>query len=135
MNAGNRNAGTSDQPLTSLSNIISAPNKESLVGRRVQLDDVQVQKVVSDRGFWLGEADNRMFARLDQRLNQGSAEWDVSIREGQTRALWGEIRALPGMDEISEWRLMSAADAKTLQDRGYYIHVERLQETRRPVGR
>lgn len=142
MNANaNMNANTSmneannNQPLTDLSAIISAQNKQSLVGRRVQLDDVKVQKVIGERGFWLGEADNRMFARLDQRLNQGSAEWDVVIKDGQTRTLTGELRELPSMDEIRGWGLVSEADAKTLQDRGYYIHVESLKDTRRPIGR
>lgn len=134
-NAANMNTANSDQTLTDFNAIITAPDKQSLIGRRVQLDGVRVQGVVSDRGFWLGEADKRMFARLDRRLNQGSAEWDVVIRDGQTRTLWGEIRALPSMEEIREWKLINASDSGALQDRGVYIHVERLKETLRPVSR
>ncbi len=134
MSGANMNTTGANQPLTDVLVIFSTPDRRSLVGRRVQLDNVRVQKLVGERGFWIGDGDRRVFARLDERLNQGSAEWDVVIREGQTRSLTGEIREMPSAEQIKNWGLVDAAEMKTLQDRGYYIHVDRLQETRGPVG-
>jgi len=134
MSDANMNAADANQPLTDMLVIFNTPDSRSLVGRRVQLDNVRVQKLVSERGFWIGDGDRRLFARLDERLNQGSAEWDVVIREGQTRTLTGEIREMPSADQIKNWGLVDAAEMKTLQDIKHYIHVNRLQETRRPTG-
>ncbi len=121
---------TLTEPITDVVLIITTPDRPSLIGKRVQLTDVKIQSVVGDRGFWIGSGKQRLFARLDEKLDKGTAEWDVDVNAGQTRTITGVIEKLPSMDEIQRWGL-SPQEAAALKDQQVYLRVEKFKHTLR----
>jgi hypothetical protein len=65
-----------------------------MVGRQVQLSNVQVLEPVSDAGFWIGEsADRRIYAVLsEERTPQTATEGVADVNAGATANLTGTIR-------------------------------------------
>ena len=65
-----------------------------LVGRQFQLDEVQIQEVVGDIGFWVGpSADERIFAVLTQEPTpQTPMEGEADVNTGATADISGTIR-------------------------------------------
>src|SRR5687768_16363139 len=68
--------------VSDLRTIATAPNREVMAGRRVQVSNVTVERVISDRGFWVRLPDNKLlFCRLERALDDGQMEWLVQVKE------------------------------------------------------
>jgi len=121
------------QPITDVATIAKASDASTLVGRSVRFDDVPVSAVTADRGFWLGGAEDGVYARLTPRLNQGKAEWAVDGDANQKRTLRGTIEKLPPIEQMkTEWGLTDA-DASKVAEGELYVRVEKLEETLQDV--
>ena len=81
------------EPVTDLLVLVSPELPETLIGRRVQLGEVQVQNMISDDAFFIGPAE-------DQRLfvSAGDVQYDVS--QGDTVSVTGLMRLMPPTDSL-----------------------------------
>ena len=79
--------------VTDLSVLMPAISQD-MVGREFQLNNVQVQEVVGDIGFWVGpNSDQRVFAVLTQEQTPGTAmEGEADVNSGATANISGTIR-------------------------------------------
>lgn len=121
--------GASTAPITDVVVVVTAPDREALVGRQVQITGVKVQSVPSDKGFWIGPSDHqRLFVRLDEVRTPGTpVEGRVDIDSGQTVSVTGTLRRLPAQDTIrSNWGL-DTNEAAALMNERVYLHAERAQ--------
>lgn len=119
------------EPITDVLVIVAAPDRPSLVGKRVQLTDVPVRSVVSDRGFWVGPSDGqRMFVRLDEKLDKGGMEQKLDVNKGQARTITGVIRELPSAQDIQRQWGLESSEAAALKGERIYLHAENFESLR-----
>jgi hypothetical protein len=111
------------EPLAALTQIAEVLADNS-IGRRASLEKVVVKEVASPRTFWIGTGDERVFVVLDPDVKNLSK---VPLTAGSTVTLIGLIRAAPTEDAaIKQWAL-DPATAKTVRERGTYLHVTEIQ--------
>jgi hypothetical protein len=118
-------SGTSAErePLAALTQIAEVLADNS-IGRRASLEQVVIRGVASPRALWIGGDDDRVFVVLDPDVKNAS---HVPIRAGERVTLIGLVRAAPSEDEaIKQWALDSAT-AKTVHERGTYLHVTEIR--------
>ncbi|MCP9496306.1 MAG: hypothetical protein MSG64_17830 [Pyrinomonadaceae bacterium MAG19_C2-C3] len=124
---GNMSASNAD-PITDMLVIVTPVDRTPLVGRRVRFTDVKVQKMVGDRGFFIGANDNqRFFVRLTKPLDTGRAESIVNVNQGQVRTLGGVIRQLPDIAEVrGQWGL-NAQEITALERDRVYLEADTIE--------
>ncbi len=123
----NMSAANAD-PITDVMVIVTPVDRTPLVGRRVRFDNVRVQKMVGDRGFFIGPNNNqRLFVRLTRALDTGRAEEIINVNQGQVRTLGGTIRQLPNIDEVrSQWGL-NAQEVTALERDRVYLEADTIE--------
>jgi hypothetical protein len=111
------------EPLAALTQIAEVLAENS-VGRRASLEQVVIRDVASPRTLWIGTDDQRVFVVLDPDVKNAS---HVPLRAGERVTLIGLVRAAPPEDEaIRQWAL-DPATAKTVRERGTYLHVTEVR--------
>jgi hypothetical protein len=119
--SGNR---ADPEPLAALTQIAEVLADNS-IGRRASLEHVVIRDVASPRALWIGEDKERVFVVLDPDVKNAS---QVPIRAGERVTLIGLVRVAPQEDESrsTQWAL-DPATAKTVRERGTYLHVTEIQ--------
>jgi len=115
--------------LTDLVVVVTTPARETLAGRRVQFNNVKVQSVVADRGFWIGpSASQRLFVVLNEERSPNSpTEGRVDVNPGQTVSISGTLRKLPMPQAAQQQWGLSAADSAAVQKEQIYLHADQVQ--------
>lgn len=81
-------------PITDLTTILGAADRSMLVGRQVQLSNVQVQSVVGDRTFFVGpDANQTVLVVLDEIPTPGTpgTEGRYDVTQGQVVNISGSM--------------------------------------------
>lgn len=125
-------AGNASGAVTDISAYLSASDKGSLAGRGADFGSVMVQRVLSDRAFTVGPSrDQELFVMLDNSLNEGAAEKQVQIKEGQRLTLAGTFEKPPTAETAQErYRGLSASEAAEMKAREIYVHANRVAGAR-----
>lgn len=124
----NTNLSANADPIKDVLVIVTPIDRTPLIGRRVLFNDVKVQRVVGDRGFFIGPNNNqRLFVRLTKPLDTGRAETIVNVNEGQVRTLGGVIRQLPSSSEVRQQWGLSAQEATALERDRVYLEAETIE--------
>ena len=111
------------EPLAALTQIAEVLADNS-IGRRAEIEGVVIREVASARALWIGSDDSRVFVVLDPDVKNVS---HVPILAGERVTLIGLVRAAPSEDEaIKQWALDPAV-AKTVRERGTYLHVTEIR--------
>jgi hypothetical protein len=111
------------EPLAALTQIAEVLADNS-IGRRASLEGVVIREVASARALWIGSEDSRVFVVLDPDVKNVS---QLPIRAGERVTLIGLVRAAPSEDEaVKQWAL-DPATAKTVRERGTYLHVTEIR--------
>jgi len=111
------------EPLAALTQLAEVLADNS-IGRRAALERVVIREVSSPRALWIGSNDDRVFVVLDPDVKNPSK---VPLTAGSTVTLIGLVRAAPAEDEaIKQWAL-DPATAKTVHERGTYLHVTEVR--------
>lgn len=119
---------SSGQPITDVVIITTNPNQQSLVNRRVQFTNVNVQNVIGDRTFWVGSNNNqRLFVVLAPNLDAGSAENKVVVKTGQQVNLTGVLQPMPSTQQAQQQWGLSATEAQALSNQSIYLQADRIQ--------
>jgi hypothetical protein len=103
-------------PLTRIADLLA----ENTAGRQASLERVPVREVMSLRTFWIGEGDQSAFVVLDPDVKRGP---DVRIAPGARVTLIGLVRPAPPVDEAMRQWAIDAATARSLEERGTYLHA------------
>lgn len=107
----------------------SAADKKSLVGRDVELQNVSVARVLSDRVFTVTAGAAEMFVMLDDRLNRGAAEQAIQARPGQMVNLSGSFRAVPDAETKDEQgRGLNPQEYQQMKGQQIYLHATRASQ-------
>lgn len=124
-------AAADPERITDMVLIIDAPDRISLIGRKVHLQDVRVQRVVGDRMFMVGpDASRSLLAVLAPGLDQPPFEQIVDMTNYRIVALTGEVRRAPSGAEAKQMNL-KPDDAAALQKAKVYLYVTGVEVLRR----
>lgn len=105
--------------LTGVQDIVSETDKESLVGRQVNLQDVEVRSSVGDNGFLIGSSGaDQIFVVPSQSAN---------VEQGQTAAIGGTLEKIPSVSEARQQFGVSETVAALLQSQVVYLNAEQIQ--------
>ena len=107
-------------PLTTLAEVLAAN-----AGRQASLESVEVREITSPRTFWIGtDAGERAFVVLDPDVKRAEGE---TIATGRRLTLIGLVRPAPDTaTAIRQWQI-DEATAKSLAERGTYLHVTEIR--------
>jgi len=108
--------------------LITRPRLSDMIGQWARLSNVKVLNLVSDRGFWVGEGDNRrMFAVLAPALDRGDMDRLVRVKPGQTVSLIGVIERMPSREEaMRRWTTIDNHEADALVKEPTYLLVRSI---------
>lgn len=116
-------------PVSDIGFILTAPDAAAIVNRPVVLQNVQVQAVVSDVGFWVGTSDSqRVFVALDEvRTPNTQTEGRYDVTAGQQLAVYGTVQPMPSdlTQGNTRWNLNST-DQSALAQQPLYIRADSL---------
>lgn len=116
--------------ITDLQQIINATDKPALVGKQIQLNQVQVQSVVGDQSFWIGPSPSQqIFVTFAEMPTPGTPkEGQVAIKMGQKVSLSGTIRSMPALsDDWMKQNKIDDASAATLKQQPIYIQATEVK--------
>ncbi|BAY25413.1 hypothetical protein NIES2100_52190 [Calothrix sp. NIES-2100] len=116
------------EPITDVL-VITNANKQTLVNRPVQFTNVNVQSVVGDRAFWIGSSNTqRVFVVLAPKLDAGTAENKVVVKQGQTLDLAGVLKAVPSVKQAQQqWKGLTATEAQGLSNQVIYLEANQIK--------
>jgi hypothetical protein len=116
---------------TGLEQIAAAKDRERRVRARVQLSNVTVERVVSDRGFWVALPNGRrLYCRLNRALDDGEREWIVQVKKDQVGSLAGFLEGPPSRRQMSRNWDLSAAEAREVAQLELYLRVDSIALSR-----
>ena len=117
-------------PLSDVVAFAAATDPLSYVGQKAKLTNVVVQKVLSDRAFFVGPtAQQQMLVLLDKGMDAGaSGASKVTIATGQPVSLVGIVEKLPTQEAISQQYQISGANYTAIQDQKAYLHATVAQQ-------
>lgn len=116
------------EPITDLL-VVTNANKQTLVNKAVQFQNVNVQSVVGDRTFWVGSNNTqRVFVVLAPNLDAGTVENKVVVKPGQTLDLAGVLKLVPSSKQAQQqWKGLTAAEAQGLQNQIIYLEANQIK--------
>jgi hypothetical protein len=110
-------------PIRDFAAIVGATDRVTLLGRPVDLTNVEVVKVGSPKTFWVGGArDQAVPVVVEDAGGRGSLKGS-EVQEGQRLFLLGEVRPVPAPAQMqADWGL-SPEDANALSHGLIYVHA------------
>lgn len=123
-------ASVPGEPLSDVVVYATAADATTFIGRKAKLTNVQVQKVITDRAFFVGpSADQQMLVLLDKGMDAGAnGGKKVTMAAGQPVSLIGVVEALPTQEAVNQTYGVSAADYGSLQSQKAYLHATVAQQ-------
>lgn len=117
-------------PLSDVIGFAAATDPLTFVGRKAKLTNVVVQKVVTDRAFFVGATpQQQMLVLLDKGMDAGASGANkVTIAAGQPVSLIGVVEALPTQEAVNQQYQVSGADYAAIQDQKAYLHATVAQQ-------
>lgn len=111
--------------LSDLDAIFSATDRKSFRGRRVHIRNVTVERVISDRGFWVQFATGkRLFCRLARGLDDGQMEYLVQVKKNQIASLTGSLADPPRAAFMDRNWDLDSAEAQEVAAFSLYLKVD-----------
>lgn len=114
---------------TTVEVITAVPTPADLVGRPIQMRDVAVQSVVSDKGFWVGPSvAQRVFVVLPEAPTPNAPpDSRYNVNPGQRLTLSGVVERMPTdlTQQTTTWNLKST-DVSALARHPLYVRADSL---------
>ena len=97
----------------------------SLAGQSAEGKAANVQSVVADEGFWVGDdTTNRIFVFLTDEAKAAEGESPFQVKPGQRVDFAGTIKPIP--DDLPPFGLEPAEGAEQLRQQGHYIELTKV---------
>ncbi len=117
-------------PLSDVVAFATAADPLSFVGHNAKLTAVPVQKVLSDRAFFVGPTpQQQILVLLDKGMDAGaSGASKVTIATGQPVSLVGVVEKMPTQEAISQQYQISGDNYTAIQNQKAYLHATVAQQ-------
>ena len=126
---GTASASSKGEPLSDVTDFTKATDRMALVGRNVKLTDVNVQRVLTDRAYFVGADDNsKLLVLLDKDMNAGAGPQRVTIAPGHKVSLTGVLQPVPTAEIANEQYGLGKANYDAIASQQVYLHVTVAQK-------
>ena len=117
-------------PLSDVVAFAAATDPMTFVGHKAKLTAVPVQKVLSDRAFFVGPTpQQQMLVLLDKGMDAGATTPSkVTITAGQPISLVGVVEKMPTQEAISQQYQISGDNYTAIQGQKAYLHATVAQQ-------
>lgn len=116
--------------ITDLQTLAVASSAVDLAGHAVMLPGAPVARVVSDKGFWIGDTADSSAQVFVVRGDQGAASSapDGAVNAGSRVRVFGTVQAMPTdlTGSTADWHLQST-DAQRIGTRPLYVQADSVQ--------
>ena len=121
-------AGATTGAVTDLALLTGGAGAADLVGRNVRLENVPVQSVVSDRGFWVGSGEGQRAFVIRANQTAPGTPPDGAVDAGQQVSIFGMVERMPTdlTQQSTEWNLRST-DSAALSAQPIYVRADSLR--------
>lgn len=129
----NNNVPGDSRVVTAVNYYGTTQDKNTIVGRNVDLATVRVDRVLSDRVFTVKSENEEMFVMLDEGLDSGGGnEQRIKIRAGQDLKLGGNFRTVPTAEvkDEAQNRDLNAKEYQQMKNQKVYLHATSVTEVR-----
>jgi len=115
------------EPIRDLTIVLVAPERATLFNRQVDLVGAPVQRVSTDRVFWIGHSAERVVpVYLDDQARSALQQGQHKLTKGDQVALVGELRQAPNVQLLQQQWALSSQEANELSGAQVYLHVNRI---------
>ncbi len=126
---GTATASSKGEPLSDVTDFTNAADRMALVGRNVKLTDVNVQRVLTDRAYFVGADENsKLLVLLDKDMNAGAGPQRVKIMPGHKVSLTGILQPVPTAEIANEQYGLGAPNYNAIANEQVYLHVTVAQK-------
>ena len=117
-----------DTSVRDIAGIYAVPNATDLHNQNLELEEVTVASVVSDRLFYVqqGNAGQRLLVHLGDNLDAGGTEQRVQVMAGQRLTLSGELKDV-SQQNIEVGDDYTEAEAQIVRTERVYLHANEMQ--------
>jgi len=117
-------------PLSDVVVFATATDPTTFIGRKAKLTNVQVQKVITDRAFFIGPSpQQQMLGLLDKGMDAGAnGAAKVTVATGQPVSLIGVVEALPTQEAINQTYGVTGTNYTSIQSQKAYLHATVAQQ-------
>lgn len=124
-------AGAQAEPLFDMLAILNSPDPAVLAGRPAVFQNVRVQRVAGNRGFWIGPSlGQQVLVVLDEAATPSTTiEGQSNISPGQDTTVFGEIRPFPGVGEAQQ--MWGVTNDELLAQQKVYVLAHRVDSLTR----
>ena len=126
---GTAAASSKGEPLSDVTEFSKATDRLALVGRKVKLTDVNVQRVLTDRAYFVGAGDSAaMLVLLDKDMDAGAGPQRVKIMPGHKVSLTGVLEPVPTAEIANEQYGLGKPNYDAIGKEQVYLHVTVAQK-------
>jgi preprotein translocase subunit YajC len=117
-----------DTDVQDIAGIYAIANASELHNQNLDLEDVTVASVVSDRLFYVhqGNPDQLLLVHLAEDLDEGTTEQRVQVMAGQRLSISGELKDVSQQD-IEVGDEYTEAEAQTARGERVYLHANEIE--------
>lgn len=135
-NSGTMNNGgamnNSGAAVTDVNMFGTTTDKATLVGRNSTLSSVRVGRVVSDKIFTVKSGAGEMFVMLDDNLDSGGKEKQISMKSGQNVNISGAFRNVPTgeVKEEAKGGGLNQKEYAQMKGQNVYLHATSVSDVK-----
>jgi hypothetical protein len=119
--------GATAEPIRDIDILIITADRRTLLNRQVDVVGAEVQKVGTDRIFWIGQSAERSVpVYLDDAARAALLQTQHKLQKGDKVALVGDLRETPPLQRMEQGWSLSAADAEAFARSPVYLHARRI---------
>ena len=114
------------EPIQDIIVIVDASAQPSLIGKRVDLQNANVENVIGDRVFLIGNASEQVLVTLDKSLDVGAAEKIIDVDPGNTVDIIGTIMSMPTPEQAQQDWGLTPAETTFIQNEMLYVKADQI---------
>lgn len=116
------------QKITSINDILSARDRNSLVGKRVEISDAVVQRIAGNYIFWAGDRGSSIpVARKDKY----EGRWRGPVQPGHAVRISGTVRLTAPVEAANwMWDTINDREKREVENVGIYILADDVLKIR-----
>ena len=114
------------EPIQDVIVIVDDSAQPSLIGKKVDLQNANVESVIGDRVFWVGNASKQLLVVLDKSLDVGAAEKIIDVDPGKTVDIIGTIMSMPTPEQAQQGWGLTPSETSFIQNEVLYVKAEQI---------
>ena len=122
-------ASEKGEPLSNVTDLVTATDKTAFLGRKVKFTDVKVLQTLTNRAFFVGTDDTaKMLVLLDKGMDAGPSGERVPVKAEGTVSLTGIVEAMPTQEILNQQYQLTGKNYDAVAKEPTYLHATVAQK-------